>query len=150
MVNKVFITSIILDVVLVLLLFFSSNDKFVKNSESKVKQQETTTVLNLVKLPYKELGKFKCTAYCPCKKCSGEYGDLTATGVRAKEGRTVAVDPKVIPYGSIVIIKGKEYRAEDCGSAIKNKCIDIYFNRHKDAKKFGVKYLKVKIKNGDN
>ena len=149
MVNKVFIFSVMLDLVLVVLLFFSPNYITVEKRVPKVMQQETTTKLNLVKIPYRNLGKFKCTAYCPCKKCSGEYGDLTATGVRAKEGRTIAVDPKVIPYGSVVIINNKEYIAEDCGSAIKNKCIDIYFRHHKDAKRFGVKYLKIKIKNGD-
>lgn len=146
MLNKLFIISICVNLILMSLIFFSDN-KIIKK-ESKIQQE--TTVLNLVKLPYKELGKFKCTAYCSCRKCSGEYGDLTATGVRAKQSRTIAVDPKIIPYGSIVIIKGKEYRAEDCGDAIKNKCIDIYFNHHKDAKKFGVKYLNIKIKNGDN
>ena len=78
------------------------------------------------------LGIFKLTAYCPCTSCSGPYGTQTATGVTAQEGRTVAVDPTVIPYGTVLVINGHEYVAEDCGGAVKGKIIDIFFNEHKD------------------
>ena len=67
----------------------------------------------------KNLGKFKLTAYCSCKKCCGKTDGITSTGTKATQGRTIAVDTKVIPYGSKVIINGKEYIAEDCGGAIK-------------------------------
>ena len=40
------------------------------------------------------LGKYKLTAYCGCRKCSGGYGNKTATGRRAKQGRTIAVDKR--------------------------------------------------------
>lgn len=90
------------------------------------------------------MGKFKVTAYCPCRKCSDGYGNNTSTGVKAKEGRTIAVDPSVIPYGTKVYIKGSgEFVAEDCGGGIKGKHIDIYFKSHKKAVRFGVKYKKV-------
>lgn len=51
---------------------------------------------------------------------------MTATGVTAKEGRTIAVDPTIIPYGTRVIINNHEYVAEDCGGAVKGKVIDIF------------------------
>lgn len=90
------------------------------------------------------IGKFKLTAYCPCRKCSDGYGNRTSTGVKAKEGRTIAVDPDVIPYGTKVYIKGSgEFVAEDCGGGVKGKHIDVYFNSHRKAVKFGVKYRKV-------
>ena len=90
------------------------------------------------------IGKFKVTAYCPCRKCSDGYGNSTSTGVKAKEGRTIAVDPSVIPYGTKVYIKGAgEFVAEDCGGGVKGKHIDVYFNSHWKAVKFGVKYRKV-------
>lgn len=51
---------------------------------------------------------------------------MTSTGVIAEEGRTIAVDPDVIPYGSEVLIDGHIYIAEDCGSAVKGNVIDIF------------------------
>ena len=40
------------------------------------------------------LGKYKLTAYCGCKKCSGKWGTRTASGKKAKQGRTIAVEKK--------------------------------------------------------
>lgn len=63
-----------------------------------------------------------------------QYG-ITYSGTKVKEGRTIAVDPKVIPMGWWVYIEGYGFRrAEDKGSAIKGKKIDIYFE---DANKSG-------------
>ena len=92
------------------------------------------------------LGKFKLTAYCSCKKCCGKTDGITATGTKAKAGRTIAVDKNVIPYGSKVMINDKEYVAEDCGGAIKDNHIDVFFNTHDEALNFGVQYASVYIK----
>ena len=94
----------------------------------------------------KNLGKFKLTAYCNCEKCCGKTDGITSTGTKATQGRTIAVDPKVIGYGSKVKINGKEYIAEDCGGAIKSNHIDVFFNNHQDALDFGVQYANVYIK----
>lgn len=85
--------------------------------------------------------KIIATAYCPCVKCCGKDDGITSTGVKAKAGRTIAVDPKVIPYGSEVIIDGNTYIAEDCGGAIDGNRIDIFFDDHNSALAFGVKKL---------
>ena len=45
------------------------------------------------------LGKDKLTAYCGCKKCSGKWGTRTASGKKAKQGRTIAVDKRKIKIG---------------------------------------------------
>ena len=97
----------------------------------------------------KSMGRFKLTGYCACMYCCGKTDGITSTGVKARAGRTIAVDPRIIPYGSTVIINGKEYVAEDCGGAIKNKKIDIFFNSHEEALEWGVKYAEVYVKVGD-
>lgn len=78
---------------------------------------------------WKCLGEFKITYYWPGED---SYGSATSTGVTAQEGRTVAVDPNIIPYGSEILIDGHVYVAEDTGSALKgNKIIDIFVNEPK-------------------
>lgn len=91
----------------------------------------------------KSLGTFTATAYCPCYECSEGWGNSTATGTKAKEGRTIAVDPKIIPYGTTVIINGKEYVAEDCGGAIKGNKIDLYFDTHEETLEWGKQQVEV-------
>lgn len=77
------------------------------------------------------------------------YG-ITYSGIKAKEGRTIAVDPAVIPLGSTVFIDGIGIRkAEDIGSAIRGSRIDVFMNDLNEAQEFGVKknikvYLLVK------
>ena len=92
---------------------------------------------------YQNLGEFRITYYCSCAKCCEKSDGITATGTIATEGRTVAVDPNVIPYGSILVIDGKTYVAEDCGSAIKSNKIDIYVDDHQKALELGVDYFEV-------
>lgn len=90
------------------------------------------------------LGMFKASAYCPCEKCCGKWANgITATGTTAKANHTIAVDPDVIPYGTTVLINGKEYVAEDCGGGINGNEIDIYMDSHKSALKHGVKTVEV-------
>ena len=81
--------------------------------------------------------RFLITAYCPCLSCCGKTDGITATGTKATEGRTIAVDPNKIPYGTEVVIDGKTYIAEDCGGAIKGNRIDLYFDSHQSALEWG-------------
>lgn len=94
-----------------------------------------------------DLGRFKLTAYCTCEKCCGEWANgITYSGTQATAGRTIAVDPDVIPLGSTVYIDGTEYIAEDIGGAIKGNRIDVLFPTHQEALEFGVRYANVTIK----
>lgn len=94
------------------------------------------TVLPEVK---RELRSLQCelTAYCPCAKCCGEWaGGNTASGTVPTVGRTVGVDPAVIPLGATVYIDGHAYKAEDTG-AFEGNIIDIFMESHEDALRFG-------------
>lgn len=74
-------------------------------------------------------------------KSAGQPGfGKTSTGTTVTEGRTIAVDPSVIPMGWWVYIEGIGYRrAEDTGSAVKGNKIDVYFDSESYANKFGLK-----------
>lgn len=50
-------------------------------------------------------GSCRCTAYCSCPMCCDNF--TTHTGTTVTEGRTVAVDPAYIPFGSHLIINGR-------------------------------------------
>lgn len=99
-----------------------------------------------MKSKYEYLGEYTLTAYCGCSKCSGGWGSKTATGTKCKAEHTVAIDPKIIPYGTKLKINDKIYVAEDCGGGIKGKHIDIYFDSHTDALRFGRQKAKVYLK----
>lgn len=98
-----------------------------------------------------DMGEFKLTAYCACSECCGKWADgITSTGIKPVQGRTIAVDIDVIPYGSEVIINGHTYRAEDCGGAIIGNRIDVYFENHSEALEFGVQYADVLLIVGES
>ena len=93
------------------------------------------------------LGVFKLTGYCPCEICSGKWANgPTSTGTMPKADHTISVDPKILPFGSVVIINGKEYVAEDSGGGVKNYHIDIFYNTHAEALASSVKYAEVFMK----
>lgn len=94
----------------------------------------------------------KATAYTSGPESTGkrpghpQYG-LTFSGTRAKEGRTIAVDPRRIPLGSRVCIaelKGCRI-AEDVGGAIQGDRIDLYMEEVADALKWGVRQVRVEV-----
>lgn len=109
--------------------------KIVENSVESVEYTEPQYIEKVVTI----------TAYCPCPKCTDGDG-ITSTGAVPKQGRTVAVDPKYIPYGTVIIFDGHSYIAEDCGGAIKgeNK-IDLFFDSHEEALEFGVQKKVVRV-----
>ena len=96
-------------------------------------------------LGLRSLGTFTITAYCPCVKCCNKDDGITATGVKATAGRTIAVDPDVIPYGTELFIDGFTYRAEDTGGSIKGNKLDIFFANHLEALEWGVREYEVFI-----
>lgn len=119
-----------------------------KTVETETDKEVDTMASQLV-----SLGKFKLTAYCSCPICCGEWAYKRPNGVvygaigeELVEGYSIAVDPNVIPYRTEVIINGRTYKAQDCGGAIKGNRIDVYFENHNEALRFGVQYAEVFIK----
>jgi 3D (Asp-Asp-Asp) domain-containing protein len=93
--------------------------------------------------------EFIITAYC-CENyphiCNDGESVYTASGTIATAGRTIAVDPKIVPYGTSVEIEGVGVRvAEDCGGAIKGNRIDLLFETHEEALNFGIQTRQVTI-----
>lgn len=96
------------------------------------------------------IGDFDITAYCTCHICCHPYDpectgkpSHTASGTTPTEGRTIAVDPSVIPLGTKVYFNNHTYVAEDTGGAIKGNRIDLFFNSHQAALAWGRKTLPV-------
>lgn len=97
----------------------------------------------------------RATAYdlslesCGKERSHPEYG-VTFSGAKATAGRTIAVDPRVIPIGSRVRIAfpdeykqlDGEYVAEDTGRLVKGNCVDIFFGEDRPGER--TVYAKVK------
>lgn len=100
-----------------------------------------------------QLGEAKVTFYCLCQKCCGKAPDhpaygITASGRPAVSGTSVAVDPALIPLGSEVLIDYGDgvihsYSADDTGSGVDGKHIDVCSEDHQTALTLGVKTASV-------
>ena|GEM_PF-1803607 len=84
------------------------------------------------------IGTFTAYHYCPCALCCDVETGITATGTIATPNRTIAVDPNIIPLGSMVVINGQTYIAEDTGGGIQGYKIDIFTASHQEALNRGV------------
>lgn len=88
------------------------------------------------------LGMFTITAYCGCSRCSSG-NNRTASGTVPTQGRTIAADTSILPYGTQVVIGGAVYTVEDCGSGVRGNHIDIFFATHEQALAFGRRTMQV-------
>ena len=91
---------------------------------------------------YSRTMKVKATAYTHTDKGCDR---ITATGTTVHWG-TVAVDPKLIPYGTKMFIVSNDGKfvyglsaAEDCGGSIKGNRIDLYMPTTSQCFSFGVR-----------
>jgi len=117
-----------------------------------IKEQKPPIIVQDINFPADFKGPYTITAYCPCSKCVGHKKLVrTSIGLKPTANRTIAVDPTIIPYGSIVYIEGMGYYiAEDCGGSIKGNRIDIYVNNHKEAIAFGKQTRNIWIMKKEN
>lgn len=91
------------------------------------------------------LATWLVTAYCPCPKCCGPHArGITASGLPVKRGMVAA--PKIIPFGSVVKIKGVgTFTVEDRGGAINGRRLDVYCDTHAEARRFGAQRREVTV-----
>lgn len=86
------------------------------------------------------LGRFKLTAYCNCKICTGKWaGGLTASGTTPTAGRTIAMAG--LPFGTQLLINGQVYTVEDRGTQYGH--VDVFTATHSQALSFGLQYADV-------
>lgn len=114
----------------------------------ETKPIEETAVVETIEIPEPDfeitnLGEYELTAYCACEKCCGKTDGITASGVKAVQGVTVAADTKIHPFGTKLFINGHKYIVQDRGGAIKGNKIDIYFDNHQEALEFGVQHKEI-------
>ena len=84
------------------------------------------------------LGVFDITGYCSCEVCCGKKEIyLTKSETIPRAGYTVAADPSILEMGTKVEIGGIVYTVEDTGESVTGNVIDIYFDTHEEAVRFG-------------
>ena len=93
-------------------------------------------------LTYTDTATIRATAYT---HTDAGCDMITATGTTVRIG-TVAVDPRVIPYGTRMYIVSNDGKyiygvsaAEDCGGGIKGNRLDLYFPTTSECFQFGVR-----------
>ncbi|SKA82751.1 Uncharacterized conserved protein YabE, contains G5 and tandem DUF348 domains [Clostridium sp. USBA 49] len=115
-----------------------------KKTSNKLENEGVKTAFTVQSTAY--TADFKSTGKNP-----GDSGfGITSTGTRAKRDpngySTIAVDPRIIPYGTKLYIEGYGYAiAEDTGGAIKGRKIDVFFNTNRECMQWGRRNVKVYI-----
>lgn len=87
------------------------------------------------------------TAYCACSNCCGKWaGGPTASGAMPEEGITCAAG-RGIPFGTVLDIEGVGKRTvQDRTAKRYDGRVDVFFKKHQDAKRFGIRRgVRVKV-----
>lgn len=98
-----------------------------------------------------QIVRMRVTGYCSCPKCCGKFSDgKTASKHRIHKGDVFVAADKCYGFGTEMVIPGynqtQPVQVLDRGRAIKDNRLDVYFDSHQQAKKWGVKYLDVLVK----
>lgn len=99
------------------------------SSEEKQEKKQTSKKEEVIEVNgQRKIGRCRLTIYTPTET---HWGYTTATGVRSEHLKTCAVDPRIIPYGSTVILKAGDselrLKAVDCGN-FRGKMIDVFYD----------------------
>ena len=98
-----------------------------------------------------ETVRMRVTAYCACRTCCGKHSNgITANNHKIRWGDTFVASDKMYRFGTEMRIPGynqdRTVKVLDRGRVIKGYRLDVFFNSHTVAKKWGVKYLNVEVK----
>lgn len=98
-------------------------------------------------MAYSKVIKARATAYWAVRGVGKTYTASGRKAVRDPEGySTIAVDPKVIPYGTKVFVEAYGFAiAADTGAGMVGEKIDVFFDTYKEACNWGAKYVNVYI-----
>jgi 3D (Asp-Asp-Asp) domain-containing protein len=112
---------------------------------AKAAASRSTIALNNSGQLHAQLGTFAITAYTHYRNRRGGV-NRTATGVYPQVGRTVAVDPRIVPLGTRLHIEGVGERiAEDTGRKIKGKKLDLFLPSVRECRRFGIRKQEVSL-----
>lgn len=123
-------------------------------AKASVKSPSATSTLEFNGRPVRPVRTvtMRVTAYSPDERSCGASADnITASGysVWTNGGHLVAADTSLLPLGSLVSIPGYDSNGVvpvlDRGGAIKGHRLDVLFPTHEQAKRWGVRDLKVTI-----
>lgn len=122
---------------------------------AEIEAQEAQSVEDALLASATRIDNVTVTHYCICQKCCGKSPDhpaygITASGRYATPYVSVAVDPSVIPLGSDVLVDYGDgvieyYRADDTGSGVGGKHIDLCVSDHQEARNLGVRTATVYV-----
>jgi len=119
------------------------------NIDDALAIMETVNELQPEVIALEYAGTFYLTMYAATVEQCGNTLGITASGKKVTtnpECHTVAVDPKVIPLGTKLLIEGYDgivFEATDTGSAINGNDVDIFTDSESESKQFNPTYAKV-------
>jgi 3D (Asp-Asp-Asp) domain-containing protein len=95
--------------------------------------------------------RMRVTGYCACRKCCGSFSDgYTANMHRIRSGDVFIAADKKFRFGTQMSIPGynggQPVKVLDRGRVIKGNRVDLFFHSHAEAKRWGTKYLNVRVK----
>jgi len=95
--------------------------------------------------------RMRVTAYCACRKCCGRHANgRTASNHKIRRGDVFVAADKMYHFGTEMVIPGynnaKAVKVLDRGRVIKGNRLDVFIPSHRNARKWGVKYMDVQVK----
>ena len=117
----------------------------------RVESSYQTVLITYEEMELTSLGTYYITAYCPAE-CGGSW--MTASGAtchrasydyRISEPTTCAIDRNLHGFGSEFYIKefDRTFVAEDTGSGVKGKWLDLFYEEYGDVLSFPTGYYEV-------